>query len=77
MIMVYIILFASRTARGRNMRLLKVGFVTACLLNPMSLANPFFILYIHQRAGFQSRGSKSSADVQDRTEKTHVARASS
>ncbi len=76
LIMIYIILFASRTAEGRNMRLLKVGFVTACLLNPMSLANPFFILYIHQRVGFQARSSRPRTNGLDRTEKTHVAHAS-
>jgi hypothetical protein len=49
-IMILIILFAGRTTGNRNMRILKMGFVTACLLNPMSLANPFLIFYIHQKA---------------------------
>lgn len=30
-------------------RLEKLAFVTACFLNPMSLANPFFIFYIHKK----------------------------
>lgn len=29
-------------------RIEKIGFVLACLVNPISFANPFFILYVHK-----------------------------
>lgn len=63
-IMIFIIVFAGKTAETRNMKLLKMGFVTACLLNPMSLANPFLILYIHQKAKFPSRGTAAEPTSQ-------------
>jgi len=63
-IMIYIILFAGRTADTKNMRILKMGFVTACLLNPMSLANPFLILYIHQKARFRPQRSANASQAE-------------
>jgi len=63
-IMIYIIIFAGKTADTKNMRILKMGFVTACLLNPMSLANPFLILYIHQKSRFRPQGKGSSSAVE-------------
>jgi hypothetical protein len=52
-----IILMFLRTAYGtcltRRQRIEKVAFVFACMLNPVSMTNPAFILYIHKR--YQSR----------------------
>ncbi len=37
------------TAQRRYDRLEKIGFVAVCLISPIALINPFFVLYIQQR----------------------------
>lgn len=44
---------AFQTAETTKDRIEKVAFVLACMLNPISLTNPVFVLYIHQRQNRQ------------------------
>jgi len=49
LLIIYFLVLAWKSQTLRYDRIEKVLFVSACFLNPLSIANPFFIFYIYQR----------------------------